>query len=156
MIIKYKVIIMQSKKKSKWSLRLPRWKRQKKTPKRLERLVSPLGRTCILAIYQTLFPEIIANDGLTTVEQIRASNCFENGAFVFEDSPNITRLSLFNILLGNANNPPDRQLGILQGGTRYLSTTRTPLSHLMPNLLKQQGSLNQWQKVEFIFYGPYL
>ena len=88
---------MQSKKKSRWSLRLPRWTRQKKKPKRLERLVSPLGRTCILAIYQTLFPEIIANGGLITPEQIKMSNCFENGAFVFEDSPNTTHLSLFQI-----------------------------------------------------------
>lgn len=142
---------MATKTKRKgWS----RWRRQKDSPKRLERYISPFGHECVEAIYQTLFPEILNNGGLTELEQMEKSICFENGAFVFEDN----NLSLFKILIGDkgTDTNTDEEYGILKGRKLSRVTSRKPLTHLIPQILKdKQGTVKYgWRKITYIFYGP--
>jgi len=142
---------MATKTKRKgWS----RWRRQKDIPKRLERYISPFGHECVEAIYQTLFPEILNNGGLTELEQMEKSICFENGAFVFEDN----NLSLFKILIGDkgTDTNTDEEYGILKGRKLSRVTSRKPLTHLIPQILKdKQGTVKYgWRKITYIFYGP--
>ena len=141
---------MSTKKKRRW---WPSWGRQKEMPKRLERkLPSRFGHECVEIIYQTLFPGIRENGGLDTDEKMHASNCFENGAFVFEDNEQ----SLFKILIGDrgTGTSTNDEYGILEGIKLTRFSSRKPPTHLIPELLKKQGSKRGWVNIEFIFYGP--
>jgi hypothetical protein len=141
---------MSTKKKRRW---WSSWRRQKELPKRLERKEpSGFGHECVETIYQTLFPGIQENGGLDTDEKMHASNCFENGAFVFEDNEQ----SLFKILIGDndTGTRTDNEYGKLEGRKTTRFSSRKTLTHLIPELLKKQGSKRGWVNIEFIFYGP--
>ena len=91
---------------------------------------------------------------MTTLAQIEKSICFENGAFVFEDN----NLSLFKILIGDkgTDTNTDEEYGILKGLKLFPRASRKPLTHLIPQILKdKQGTVKYgWGKITYIFYGP--
>ena len=131
----------------------PSWKRQTERPERLERRnPSGFGHECVEAIYQILFPDILEDGGLDTATKMQTSNCFENGAFVFEDNDQ----SLFKILIGDngTGTRTDNEYGKLEGRKTTRFSSRKTLTHLIPAFLKKQGSKKDWNNITFIFYGP--
>ena len=117
----------------------PSWKRQTERPERLERRnPSGFGHECVEAIYQILFPDILEDGGLDTATKMQTSNCFENGAFVFEDNDQ----SLFKILIGDngTGTRTDNEYGKLEGRKTTRFSSRKTLTHLIPAFLKKQGS----------------
>ena len=100
------------------------------------------GNIFITTLYSQLFPEIFADRGLTTIDAINRSQCFEHGAFVFEDYEQ----QLFRYLYGNRDD-----ITVLRHGT-----ITKPLTHIIPENLITQPHMqhHEWDFIDFIFESP--